>query len=214
MKSPQTLLGILSVLVLAGGIVFFLFKHRKHTYTRFKELIKTVGALKKQLNQQTEKLEIALVKAEEANRLKSLFLANMSHEIRTPLNGIVGFSELMADEGFNLEQKREFACQIEQNSRHLLQIMDQIFHLSIIETGNVKIYREPFPIQSFLSSVSRQFKNKVEHSGKAIRFVLTRPEENLQVITDKQKLHLIIENLLDNALKFTDRGSIELGFIK
>ncbi|MBN1927219.1 MAG: hypothetical protein JW798_15405 [Prolixibacteraceae bacterium] len=170
--------------------------------------------MKKEIGSKTEKLQNALVKAEEANRLKSLFLANMSHEIRTPLNGIVGFSELIVDQDIEPEMKKDFASQIIQSSEQLLKIIDQIFHLSIIEAGKVSVFREQIEAKSFLESIQKVFLKKIRHTGKRINFILSICEDEGTLFTDIEKLKLTIENLLENALKFTDRGSIELGFAR
>ncbi|MCF8358482.1 MAG: HAMP domain-containing histidine kinase [Prolixibacteraceae bacterium] len=206
--------------VLFFGVLFFLFwyfffrSEIRLLKKRNGELKKDITKLKNEIVNNTEKLQAALDKAEEANRLKSLFLANMSHEIRTPLNGIVGFSELIADQDSGPEMKNQFASQIIQGSEQLLKIIDQIFHLSIIEAGKVSLYRERFERKLFFQSIEKNFRRKIKHSGRKINFILSMYEEQSSLYTDKDKLRLIIENLLENALKFTERGSIELGFIK
>jgi signal transduction histidine kinase len=165
--------------------------------------------LKKEINQRTKNLELALQKAEEANHLKSLFLANMSHEIRTPLNSIIGFSELLTDNSYDEQSKKQFSQQIDRNSQHLLELIDQIFHLAIIETGKTKINIKETNLTKLLKKQEKRAIRKLEEYNKDITFVL-KTETHGSISTDKEKLNLILNNLIDNAIKFTDKGKIEL----
>ncbi|MDA3880972.1 MAG: HAMP domain-containing sensor histidine kinase [Prolixibacteraceae bacterium] len=176
---------------------------------RNKKRKKENSALKRAVKTRTDNLEKALQKAEEANHLKSLFLANMSHEIRTPLNSIIGFSELIIDNQFDQQSKETFSKQIEHNSQHLLSLIDQIFHLSIIETGRIYINLQEVDVTNLFKKMENKTIALINHSQKEIEFkVKTKPEYVLY--SDKTKLKLILENLLNNAIKFTESGSIEL----
>ncbi|MDA3818464.1 MAG: HAMP domain-containing sensor histidine kinase [Prolixibacteraceae bacterium] len=165
--------------------------------------------LKKDIKQRTKNLKFALQKAEEANRLKSLFLANMSHEIRTPLNSIIGFSELLTDNDYDDQSKKLFSKQIDNNSRHLLELIDQIFHLAIIETGKTKINFQETDLVKLLKKQKKRADNLLEENNKKISFIL-KTEMHSNISTDKEKLNLILNNLIDNAIKFTKKGKIEL----
>lgn len=165
--------------------------------------------LSTEINLRTINLELALQKAEEANRLKSLFLANMSHEIRTPLNSIMGFSELITEEDHDLISKSLFAQQINQNSQNLLKLIDQIFHLSIIETGKANIHKKEFRVNEVLDNIINDTRNKITNLTKQIRLSINLENPNYVINTDEDKFRLIIENLFDNAIKFTDHGFIE-----
>ncbi len=173
-----------------------------------------ISKLNSEIELRTSNLEQALQKAEEANRLKSLFLANMSHEIRTPLNGIMGFSELIVDPEISEDLKQEFSVHIAQNSDQLLKLIDQIFHLSIIETGKVRITREEFRIKLLLLSLEPKFQHKIRESKKNIKLRLNVNLKEDKIITDYAKLELIIQNLFDNALKFTERGYIDIEYAR
>jgi signal transduction histidine kinase len=201
------------------GAIYFL--HRKYRINNSQNLKKEVAILNSKIyelnsevNSRTKNLEQALQKAEESNRLKSLFLANMSHEIRTPLNGIMGFSELIVDPEIEEKLKIEFASYITQNSEQLLKLIDQIFHLSIIETGKVRITREEFRIKLLLLSLEQKFIKKIQDSKKNIKLFLNTDLKNDKIITDYEKLNLIVVNLFENALKFTERGSIAIEYFR
>ena len=166
--------------------------------------------LKKELNSRTQSMQDALKNAEESNRLKSLFLANMSHEIRTPLNGIIGFSELITEQHTDDKTKKIYSHYINQNSEQLLKFFDQIFHLAIVETGKANIKNEKFLLSEFLQKTTRKYQKRIKSLKKNIDFIFSIDDEKYEIETDQHKLKLILENLLDNALKFTDKGYIEL----
>lgn len=157
-------------------------------------------------------LVIAKEKAEESDRLKSAFLANMSHEIRTPLNSIIGFSELLTDTSFEPEQKDEFIQHIIENGNYLLNIISDIVDLSKIEAGEITIRKKPTTVCDLVEEVKRLFSYKIE--SKSLKFVVnTLPcDEKIFVLCDRERVMQIFANLLNNALKFTTEGYIEVGF--
>ncbi|MCF8362992.1 MAG: HAMP domain-containing histidine kinase [Prolixibacteraceae bacterium] len=165
--------------------------------------------LKKDIKQRTKNLEFALQKAEEANRLKSLFLANMSHEIRTPLNSIIGFSELLTDKDYDEQSKKLFSEQIDHNSSHLLELFDQIFHLAIIETGKTTIKIQDIDLLKLLEKQKKRAIKTIKEHNKDITFTL-KTGSHYAISSDKEKINLILNNLIDNAIKFTQQGKIEL----
>ncbi len=151
-------------------------------------------------------------KAEEGDKLKSSFLQNMSHEIRTPLNGIMGFSALLRDfDSLDSEEINEYIDLINSSSNRLLGIVDDVLQVSRLDTGMLVSNKTIFPITEIFQYFSSLYSNKM--SSKTLQFRLNIPEEciNLSVNTDKDKLFQIVSNLLNNALKFTDKGFIELG---
>lgn len=175
-----------------------------------KKTMEKINQLNNDINDRTRNLERALQKAEESNRLKSLFLSNMSHEIRTPLNSILGFSELLAENNIPSNQKRMYAEQVIHNGQNLLKLIDQIFHLAIFETGKISIKKENFKINDLFRKLETKTQQKIEHSRKIIRLTFNIENDDFEIYTDKLKLKLIINNLLDNALKFTTKGIIDL----
>lgn len=161
-----------------------------------------------------EELLEAKERAEEVDRLKTAFLANMSHELRTPLNAVIGFSELI-DEHMSKEQILEFSRTINQSGNHLLEIVEQIFDVSLLETGNMAIDQFDVDLFPFFSELAAEIvKMKMKH-GKdhlAVDVKLPRNKQSFFVQTDKKRLRQVLIHLLDNAVKFTGKGSIQYGF--
>lgn len=163
------------------------------------------------MQNRTGELEIARHKAEESDQLKSSFLANMSHEIRTPLNAIVGFSSLLNDGALTSEKLDTYITIIQSNSESLLNLIDDILDLAKIEAGQIEINVLPIKISSFLQQVFETF-SKINLKND-IKIILTLPDSTNEyyVIADPFRLNQIFNNLLSNALKFTDLGTIEIG---
>ena len=153
-------------------------------------------------------LRSARDRAEESNRLKSAFLANMSHEIRTPLNAIVGFSELMATEA-DPDQRKEFADLILTNNTLLLQIISDVLDLARIESGRIEIVRTEFDARDFCREVAETFRLQVAE-GVVLRLEDDLPRLPLEGY--RPGLHQILGNFMRNAVKFTTKGSITIGF--
>ena len=157
-------------------------------------------------------LIVAKEKAEESDRLKSAFLANMSHEIRTPLNSIIGFSELLTDPAFEVDQKTEFINHIITNGNNLLNIISDIVDISKIESGEITIRNSVIPVKSLLNNIRDIHLPKVEEKNLQLKCICSFPEEcTKSVFADKERLYQIFNNLISNALKFTSKGYIEIG---
>lgn len=148
-------------------------------------------------------------KAEEANRLKSAFLANMSHEIRTPLNAIVGFSTLLTNEE-NQEEREEFIKIIENNNELLLQLINDILDLSKIEAGTLEFTYSDVDVNSLLTGIEQSSRIRNQHPEVQISFEERLPQ--CLIHTEQNRLTQVITNLLNNAMKFTTRGSIRFGY--
>lgn len=160
-----------------------------------------------------EELIIAKEKAEESDRLKSAFLANMSHEIRTPLNSIIGFSELLNDPDFDQEQKEEFTKTIIMNGNNLLVIISDIMDLSMLDSRQLKIRKNPFQISKLLADLENEF-STIANSKRLKLQVKTPPNtEDMVINNDYYRIRQIFNNLIGNALKFTNDGFIEIGFL-
>ena len=152
-------------------------------------------------------------KAEESDRLKSAFLSNMSHEIRTPLNSIIGFSELLGDDYFEQEQKKEFISNIVINGNNLLTIVSDIMDISKIEAGQIDIRKSKVMISQFLDEVRMQHVMKANEKGLNLKCVCqcNGTKHDVFILTDPERLRQIFNNLIGNALKFTSEGYIEIG---
>ena len=157
-------------------------------------------------------LNSALLHAQESDRLKSAFLANMSHEIRTPMNGIIGFSELCLDPNITKEKQREFANIVIKSSKRLLSIVNDILDISKIEAGAVTLKLESVNLNKLLDELEAFFKPIAQENN--IKLNCERGLENYKssVETDKIKLNQVLTNLLSNAFKFTDEGSVSFGY--
>lgn len=163
-----------------------------------------------------EKLNAAIARAEESDRLKSMFLSNMSHDIRTPMNAIVGFSEMLMDPGISQKESTRFLNIIINSGDALLRLINDIIDISKIEAQQLKIIKSDFSLNELLSDLYLSFseemsRNKLEN----FRLVVSKqqPEQDYMLYTDNVRLRQIFSNLIGNALKFTDRGSIEFGYI-
>jgi signal transduction histidine kinase len=162
---------------------------------------------------QTEKELIeAKNKAEESDRLKSAFLANMSHEVRTPLNSIIGFSELLADPDFGEEEKSEFIQHIISNGRSLLSVISDIMDISKIESGEIKIRKSLINAWRFVSNIIELFVQQAVEKELELKLTFDDHDKEAVIIADPDRLSQIFNNLMSNAIKFTDKGRIEIGY--
>lgn len=180
-----------------------------------KELEEHRNHLEQLVKERTEELEIAKDKAEESDRLKSAFLANMSHEIRTPMNAIMGFSNLLIDPEINDDFKKEMVLHITHNTNTLLKLIEDIIDISKIESGQLVTNIRKIDIHKILDDVYDEFKERNELSlKKSINFYLDNDirHENLYLNSDSSHIKQILTNLIDNAFKFTDEGSIHFGY--
>lgn len=152
----------------------------------------------------------AKLKAEESDKLKSAFLANMSHEIRTPLNAIVGFSKLLADSA-NKEEREQYYDIVDKNSELLLQLINDILDLSKIEAGILEFTYHPVNCTELCQNL---YESHLVRTAQNVHFILERPEDELTISSDPNRLTQVISNLLTNAQKFTKEGEIRFGFKK
>ena len=155
-----------------------------------------------------EKLIEAKLKAEESDRLKSAFLANMSHEIRTPLNAIVGFSSLLA-ESENLAEREQYLSVIQKNNELLLQLISDILDLAKIEAGTFDITLADFDVNQLCEEVVYSLIMKVSPNV-TLSFEDRIPQCFLH--SDRNRIFQILSNFINNAIKFTEKGSIRLGY--
>jgi signal transduction histidine kinase len=160
-----------------------------------------------------QELVLAKEKAEQSDKLKSAFLANMSHEIRTPMNGIIGFANLLR-EAENEEELNEFIEIIIKNGDHLLNLINDIIDLSKIEAGILKVNKYPFNLNELTNELYKTFlmNPNVQERNLSIKMVNGLSDEQSTIITDRTRLNQILINIINNACKYTDRGSIEIGY--
>jgi PAS domain S-box-containing protein len=163
--------------------------------------------------QLTQSLINAKETAEESDRLKSVFLATMSHELRTPLNAVIGFSGLIKAD-LPLEDILHFSEIISMSGKHLLGVIEDVFDISLIETGDIKIETAPLSITTLLNEVHEIIKNEqVLQNKEHLDLILNNSLENQDTIlfSDQKRIKQNLINLLKNALKFTKEGRITFG---
>ena len=147
--------------------------------------------------------------AEESDRLKSAFLANMSHEIRTPLNAIVGFSDILPM-AQSEEERAELVNLIKKNNAHLLRLFDSMVSMSKLEAGGGTVKKTRFELNALLVEVAGQFADRSAESG--VRIVVDASAVTPMPYTDRDRLSEILNQYMDNALKFTTEGTVTLGY--
>jgi PAS domain S-box-containing protein len=158
-------------------------------------------------------LEIAKEKAEEANALKTEFLHNMSHEVRTPLNGILGFSNLLNELDDCSEIQLNYTSIIQNSSKQLLAVIDDILEISTLETKQISIHEEELDVNQFIMEIFSIYDLKAKERKLPLYIHKGLPNTNCLILTDRAKLNKILSNLLDNAFKFTSIGKIEFGYV-
>jgi two-component system sensor histidine kinase/response regulator len=165
--------------------------------------------LLEQTQKQSVALQKALLAADAASRAKSEFLANMSHELRTPLNAILGFTQIMSrDNSLSIEHQEEIGI-INRAGEHLLTLINDILEMSKIEAGRTVLNERGFDLIAFLDGLQKMLQLKAESKGLQLIFNYDQSVP-IYLLTDESKLRQILLNLLGNAIKFTEQGSVEL----
>ncbi len=167
----------------------------------------------KQTNQRIQRLNEELIKAKEkaeaSDRLKTTFLNNISHEIRTPLNAILGFSDLMAKRLPQDEKLKQYVSIVQASGKHLLNVITNIINAATIEAGEEKVLYQKVNLNQLAETAINSLKPFL--IKKDVQLILHKlPNEQAFLITDETKMNQILINLLNNAIKFTEKGSIEL----
>lgn len=165
-----------------------------------------------QSKQAEQDLIIAKERAEESDRLKSAFLANISHEIRTPMNGILGFSELLKMPDIAGSQQQEYISIIDKSGKRMLNIINEIVDISKIESGQMKTSLSEVNIYELIEYIFSFFKPEAESKNIDLSFENGLSEIDSFILSDREKIYAILTNLVKNALKYTDSGSIQFGY--
>ncbi len=164
-----------------------------------------------QLEDLNNELKSAKEKAEESNRLKSVFLQNISHEIRTPMNGILGFLGLLKETGNEVHSHDQYMEIINKSGERLLNTVNDLIEISKIETKQIKVRKSPVNVLEFVNHHLSFFQKQADEKGLVLKVSDELLEPGIIVNTDKHLLDSIISNLVSNAIKFTEKGTIELG---
>lgn len=158
-------------------------------------------------------LEQAKRAAEESDRLKSAFLANMSHEIRTPMNSIVGFSNLLVTEGLDHETRKTYVQRIVRNSEQLLVLISDIIDLAKIESGQLPLVYGKISISDLLTNMRQYAEEELRRQDRtSIQLYVEEPPVAVELEVDVLRIEQVMKNLINNALKFTQEGSVTIGF--
>jgi len=168
--------------------------------------------LESEIEKRTKDIRTALEKAEESDNLKSAFLANMSHEIRTPMNGILGFAELLKEPELTGEEQQKYIRIIEKSGIRMLNIINDIINISKIESGLMKVDIKNSNINDQIEDIYAFFKPEVEGKGMLLIFKNELPKDDANIKTDQEKFIAILTNLIKNAIKYSDQGTIEFGY--
>jgi len=171
-----------------------------------------IGVLLEDYFVQRKTLEKAKIKAEESDKLKSAFLSNIAHEIRTPMHGILGFADMLKTTSLSGEQLQDYISIIEKSSIRMLNTITDLIDISKIESGQAEVNLSPVSVNAQLESMYTIFRPEAEKKGIHLHIMNMPDSDKDTVRTDREKLESILTKLLKNAIKYTHKGSIELGF--
>lgn len=162
----------------------------------------------------TKALKRAKTEAEKADMLKSTFLANLSHEIRTPLNGIIGFSQFLKQKKIDISRQDKYLNIIHNNGQQLLLLINDIIDISMIDSNQLSIKKNLFRVNPVIDQLKANFEHLIQERNLHLEIKVSKAfqEGSDKIYTDDFRLNQILNNLVVNAIKFTQKGSIELGY--
>ncbi len=164
------------------------------------------------LLEKNKELMLAKKRAEESDQLKSEFLANMSHEIRTPMNGILGFARMLGEDDLDSEQQKLYIDIIDSSSNQLMRIIDDILEISILETKQVKVVNNPLNLNRLFLELFTIYDRQAKMNKTPLYIKSNLDDDMATIMVDGIKLRKVICNLIDNALRYTNEGYVELGY--
>ena len=177
----------------------------------FSDLHNAVLLIQRDIQEILQKRDNLIKKAKESDHLKSTFLANMSHEIRTPLNGILGFSNIISSEDLDNETIKKYANIIAGNGNNLLNLINDIIDISKIETNQISIKNEPLILAELIDSTFNTFNTPSAINKNKVELILDNQiSQSVTILSDNLRIQQILNNLINNALKFTTNGHVKL----
>lgn len=216
-KDKSTVYVILEAVQLPENNMFMAFytdiEKIKNAEFELRKNFDEIESINVKLGETNAELIKAKEKAEESDQLKSAFLANMSHEIRTPMNGILGFAELLKEPDLTGSQQQNFIQIIERSGYRMLNIINDIVSISKIESGTMEIYISETNINEQTEFVYNLLKLDAAKKNLTITFKNALPDKASIINTDSEKFISILSNLVKNAIKYTDQGAIEFGYV-
>jgi signal transduction histidine kinase len=188
-------------------------RQQKQILVQNQELEEHKNHLEKIVDRRTKELSKAKEKAETANKLKTSFLSNMSHEIRTPLNAIIGFTNILVQDELEHEERLEFSSYIDNSVKSLMSLLDDIMNVSLIEAGQLKMVKQEFSLHQLLTEMLQVAQLEKETKLKThLEINYDTPECDLLLNSDLLRVKQIFNNLIVNAIKYTEEGTINFGF--
>ena len=175
-----------------------------------------LGQLAQSINKMSFELENSVgqrVRAENASQVKSQFLANMSHEIRTPLGVILGLTEILKDSKLTWQEQMRYLDTIERTGKNLTRIINDILDLSKVEAGHLEIQKTDFSLPEFLGELNGMLSVQASRTNNRLKFTAEGPTP-ARITTDRTRLRQILINLLNNSLKYTSNGEVELAYAR
>ncbi|NOX48325.1 MAG: response regulator [Chlorobi bacterium] len=205
---PSMIMAIIKDITDYKRILEELTLHKEH----FEELVEERT---RQLAETNKKLLVAKKKAEESDRLKSAFLSNMSHEIRTPMNAIIGFSQILKDTDISLESQSEYLNIIIDKGNLLMNIINDIIDISKVEANKMEIVKNVCNVDIILDEIHVSFTNLLSKDNRdnlELLFEKNKNQKGLLIFSDPYRLKQILTNLVSNAIKFTNKGHVKVGY--
>jgi signal transduction histidine kinase len=184
----------------------------KNYIIRLKEKTLELEESNRKVLQTNKELLKAKRKAEESDRLKTSFLENISHEIRTPMNGILGFTELLRQGDLSAEERNIYSDLVSQNSHKFLSILDNVLYLSGLSSGNTEVQNEQISPVLLIEELKNRFAGQAYKKGLSFFIDIPANNDTPVILSDKAKLTKVLSELTDNAIKFTDKGSVTIGY--
>ncbi len=179
------------------------------------EIEKDRRQLEKTVESRTNELKISKEKAEESDRLKTSFLENMSHEIRTPMNAIMGFASLLGIKEIDNEERDKYIARISKNCQMLLRLIDDILDMSTIQSGQMVLAKREFSVNQSLNYIYQSFlkeRDELGLSGINFELVFEPGNKDYIIYADPARFKQVLTKLLNNAFKYTEKGSIRMGY--